>query len=104
MVIARYVAVAACAPLRDPTRAEMAIADINARGGVMGRKLKLEIGDDACDPKQAVAVANQLATRKVAGLVAAWAGEGRAVSGAASPGAERVIVTPGRARPSGSVT
>jgi branched-chain amino acid transport system substrate-binding protein len=46
--------------------AEMAVADINARGGVLGRKLRLEIGDDACDPKQAVAVANQLATRKVA--------------------------------------
>ncbi|MBL8702502.1 MAG: branched-chain amino acid ABC transporter substrate-binding protein [Alphaproteobacteria bacterium] len=46
--------------------AEMAVADINARGGVLGRKLKLEIGDDACDPKQAVAVANQLATKKVA--------------------------------------
>ncbi len=45
--------------------AQMAVADINARGGVMGRKLRLEIGDDACDPKQAVAVANQLASRKV---------------------------------------
>jgi branched-chain amino acid transport system substrate-binding protein len=46
--------------------AQMAIADINARGGVMGRQLRLEIGDDACDPRQAVAVANQLASRKVA--------------------------------------
>jgi branched-chain amino acid transport system substrate-binding protein len=46
--------------------AEAAVADINARGGVLGRKLKLEIGDDQCDPKQAVAVANQLATKKVA--------------------------------------
>ena len=46
--------------------AEMAVADINAKGGVLGRKLKLEIGDDACDPKQAVAVANQLAGKKVA--------------------------------------
>jgi branched-chain amino acid transport system substrate-binding protein len=45
--------------------AQMAVADINARGGVNGRKLRLEIGDDACDPKQAVAVANQLASRKV---------------------------------------
>ena len=45
--------------------AEMAVADINAKGGVMGRKLRLEIGDDACDPKQAVAVANQLASKKV---------------------------------------
>jgi len=39
--------------------AEMAVADINAAGGVMGQKLKLAIGDDACDPKQAVAVANK---------------------------------------------
>ena len=39
--------------------AEMAIKDINAAGGVMGQKLVLSIGDDACDPKQAVAVANK---------------------------------------------
>ena len=41
--------------------AEMAVADINAAGGVLGEKIELEVGDDACDPKQAVAVANQLA-------------------------------------------
>jgi branched-chain amino acid transport system substrate-binding protein len=45
--------------------AQMAVEDLNARGGVMGRKLRLEVGDDACDPRQAVAVANQLASRKV---------------------------------------
>lgn len=41
--------------------AEQAVADINAAGGVNGEMLKLQIGDDACDPKQAVAVANQFA-------------------------------------------
>ena len=40
--------------------AKMAVADINAKGGVLGQKIKLIIGDDACDPKQAVAVANKL--------------------------------------------
>jgi branched-chain amino acid transport system substrate-binding protein len=40
---------------------ELAVVDINAAGGVLGKKLKLEVGDDACDPKQAVAVANQMA-------------------------------------------
>src|SRR6188768_2896287 len=39
---------------------ELAVADINAAGGVLGKKLDLSIGDDACDPKQAVAVANQM--------------------------------------------
>ncbi len=41
--------------------AELAIADINAKGGVLGKQLELEIGDDACDPKQAVSVANKFA-------------------------------------------
>ena len=41
----------------------MAVKDINARGGVLGQKLRLEIGDDACDPKQAVAVANVRASQ-----------------------------------------
>jgi len=41
--------------------AEQAVADINAAGGVNGEMLSLNIGDDACDPKQAVAVANQMA-------------------------------------------
>lgn len=40
--------------------AEQAVADINAAGGVLGQKLNLAIGDDACDPKQAVAVANEM--------------------------------------------
>jgi branched-chain amino acid transport system substrate-binding protein len=44
--------------------AEAAVADINAKGGVLGKKLKLEIGDDQCDPKQAVAVANQIVSKK----------------------------------------
>jgi branched-chain amino acid transport system substrate-binding protein len=45
--------------------AEVAVEDINAAGGVLGKKLKLEVGDDACDPKQARSVATQLAAKKV---------------------------------------
>lgn len=45
--------------------AEQAVADINKAGGLLGQKLVLEIGDDACDPKQAVAVANQVAAKGV---------------------------------------
>jgi len=44
---------------------EQAVADINAAGGVNGEKLVLKVGDDACDPKQAVNVANQMAGEKV---------------------------------------
>lgn len=46
--------------------AEMAVADLNAAGGINGRRVRLEVGDDACDPRQAVAVANQFVSRRVA--------------------------------------
>ncbi|MEJ2124950.1 MAG: branched-chain amino acid ABC transporter substrate-binding protein [Alphaproteobacteria bacterium] len=59
--------------------AEAAIADINAAGGVLGNKLKLEMGDDACDPKQAVALANKTAGMKPAVVI------GHFCSGASIP-------------------
>ena len=46
--------------------AEMWVKDVNAKGGINGEKVKLVIGDDACDPKQAVAVANKFASQGVA--------------------------------------
>jgi branched-chain amino acid transport system substrate-binding protein len=36
---------------------------------VLGEKLKLIIKDDACDPKQSVAIANQLGSEKIFGVV-----------------------------------
>ncbi len=45
--------------------AEMAVKNINAAGGVMGRQIKVEYGDDASDARQGVAIANQFATKKV---------------------------------------
>src|SRR6202000_2410814 len=33
--------------------AEQAVADLNAAGGLLGKKLALDVEDDACDPKQA---------------------------------------------------
>ncbi|WP_147461834.1 ABC transporter substrate-binding protein, partial [Pseudomonas syringae group genomosp. 3] len=40
--------------------ARMAIEQINAKGGVDGKQLEAVEYDDACDPKQAVAVANKV--------------------------------------------
>ena len=45
--------------------AEQAVKDLNAKGGVLGEQLSLRVGDDACDPKQAVAVANQMVNEGV---------------------------------------
>jgi len=43
----------------------LAVEDINAAGGVLGKKLDLSIGDDACYPEQAVTVANQMTASNV---------------------------------------
>ncbi len=47
------------------TGAKAAVKDINAAGGVNGEQLVLEVGDDVCDPKQAVAVANDFVQKGV---------------------------------------
>src|SRR6266566_2273499 len=40
---------------------EQAATDINAAGGILGKKLTVEFGDDVSDPKQGVSVANNFA-------------------------------------------
>lgn len=45
--------------------AELAVADLNAKGGVLGKQIELVKGDDACDAKQAVSVANKFASQGV---------------------------------------
>jgi len=45
--------------------AEMAVKDINAKGGVLAKQLELIVADDACDPKQAVAAANDVVGKGV---------------------------------------
>ena len=85
------IAIALAGPLSGPaatygeqTRAgvEAAVADINAKGGINGEKLVLTVEDDACDGKQAVAVANKLVNRKVVAVI------GHVCSGAAVAAAD----------------
>ncbi|MFJ2032532.1 branched-chain amino acid ABC transporter substrate-binding protein [Streptosporangium sp. NPDC087985] len=45
--------------------AQLAIDEINAKGGVLGRKLELKTADDACDAQSAAAGANKLVTEGV---------------------------------------
>src|ERR1700682_5237182 len=45
--------------------AEQALTDLNAAGGVLGKKLALDVEDDACDPKQARSVAEKIGSAKI---------------------------------------
>jgi branched-chain amino acid transport system substrate-binding protein len=48
---------------------EQAVADLNAKGGVLGQQISLTVVDDGGLPAQAVAVANRLATDRVSLVV-----------------------------------
>jgi ABC-type branched-subunit amino acid transport system substrate-binding protein len=49
--------------------AQQAIDDLNAKGGILGKKLKLAVVDDGCDAQQASGVATQLVQQKAALVV-----------------------------------
>ncbi len=51
---------------------ELAVAEWNDRGGVLGKKIELLVGDDQHDPKQAVAVANKFVNSGVVGVIGHW--------------------------------
>lgn len=47
----------------------IAVDEWNAAGGLLGKRIEVLPGDDAADPKQAVAVANKLVNEKVIGVI-----------------------------------
>ena len=52
--------------------ADQAATDINAAGGIMGKKIELSYGDDVSDPKQGVSVANKFVGDGVKFVVGAF--------------------------------
>lgn len=51
---------------------KMAIEELNDAGGVLGKKIKLEVADDACDPQTATAAANKLVSKNVTAVVGGY--------------------------------
>lgn len=47
----------------------LAVEEWNSKGGVLGKKVELTVGDDQHDPKQAVSIANKMVNEGVAGIV-----------------------------------
>lgn len=79
--------------------AEMAVADINAAGGVLGQQVRVINVDDFCDPEQALAAARKLVADGVVFVV------GHYCSGASIPaskvyeGAAVLQISPGSTNP-----
>ena len=90
-VRAQDITIAVAGPITGPVAsigeqmkrgAEAAAAAINEAGGVNGRKIKIVIEDDACDPKQAVAVANLIVGQQIKYV------DGHACSGSSIPASD----------------
>jgi branched-chain amino acid transport system substrate-binding protein len=79
--------------------AGLAVADINAAGGVLGQQVQLTTVDDFCDPEQAVAAARKLVSDGVIFVV------GHYCSGASIPASEIyhaagvLMITPSSSNP-----
>jgi len=48
---------------------QVAVAEVNAAGGVLGRKLQLTTGDTSCDVADGVTATNQMLTKNVSGVI-----------------------------------
>ena len=80
--------------------AQAAADAINKAGGVNGEKIVLVAGDDACEPKQAVAVANRLADQdKVAGVVGHFCSSSTVPASEVYADAGVLMITPGSTNP-----
>lgn len=80
--------------------AQAAADVINKAGGVNGEQIKLVAGDDACEPKQAVAVANRLADQdKVIGVVGHFCSSNTIPASEVYDEAGIIMITPGSTNP-----
>lgn len=80
--------------------ASQAAEDINAAGGVNGEKIKLVKADDACEPKQAVAVANRLVDQdKAIGVVGHFCSSSTIPASEVYDEAGIIAITPGSTNP-----
>lgn len=80
--------------------ATQAAEDINAAGGINGEKIKLVQGDDACEPKQAVAVANRLVDQdKVKAVVGHFCSSSTMPASEVYSDAGILSITPGSTNP-----
>ena len=80
--------------------AQAAADAINQAGGVNGEKIVLVAGDDACEPKQAVAVANRLVDQdNVVGVVGHFCSSSTIPASEVYSDAGVIAITPGSTNP-----
>jgi branched-chain amino acid transport system substrate-binding protein len=77
--------------------AEMAVEDLSTKGGVLGQKVELIVGDDFCDADQAVALARKLVSDGVALVVGHWCSHASIPASKVYEAAKILMINPGSA-------
>jgi branched-chain amino acid transport system substrate-binding protein len=73
----------------------LAVAELNAAGGVLGQRVELIVGDDFCDPHQAVALARKLVSDGVAFVAGHWCSHSAIPASKIYEGAGVLMIAPG---------
>jgi branched-chain amino acid transport system substrate-binding protein len=79
--------------------ADLAVADINAAGGVLGQKVELITADDFCDPEQAVAAARKLVSNGVVFAAGHWCSHASISASEIYEAAQVLLISPGSVNP-----
>ena len=73
----------------------LAVDDLHARGGVLGQSVELIVGDDFCDPEQAVPLARKLADDGVVFVAGHWCSHSSIPASKVYQEADILMVAPG---------
>jgi branched-chain amino acid transport system substrate-binding protein len=79
---------------------DLAVADINAAGGVLGQRVRLVTADDFCDPEQAVAAARKLVSDGVIFVVGHYCSHAAIPASAVYDAAGVLLISPASVNPS----
>ncbi len=79
--------------------ARIAVEEWNVKGGIMGREVRLEVGDDRHDPKQAVSVANKMVNLGIVGMVGHFNSSASIPASSVYHDAGTPMITPGSTNP-----
>jgi len=75
--------------------AGLAVADLNAKGGVLGQSIEMIVGDDFCDSDQAVMLARKLVSDRVAFVAGHWCSHSSIPAAKVYEEAEILMIAPG---------
>ena len=79
--------------------ARLAMEEWNAKGGIAGKKIRLEVGDDQHDPKQANAVAHRMVNSGILGMVGHFNSSASIPASSVYHDAEIPMITPASTNP-----